>query len=77
LIRTGRTAAIPPIAGGSPEAEPFEPTAEDWTDYAEWSAGLDRRNAAALAGRTPTAAECRAWYDAHPLSEFNDSVRTD
>jgi hypothetical protein len=40
-------AALPPVAGGSPEAEPFEPTAEDLADLAAWSAELEaRRNAA-------------------------------
>jgi hypothetical protein len=29
-----------PVSGGSPDAEPFEPTAEDWADYREWSSSL-------------------------------------
>ena len=65
LIATGRTAAPPPISGGSPDAAPFEPSPADLQDYAEWSAELDRRHAAAEAGRTPTAAEVRAWLDCH------------
>lgn len=38
--------ALPPIRGGSDEAEPFEPSAEDLADYHSWSEDLDRRRAA-------------------------------
>jgi hypothetical protein len=34
---------LPPIAGGSPDAEPFEPSPADWEDYARWSTDLDSR----------------------------------
>jgi hypothetical protein len=33
--------ALPPIAGGSEEAEPFEPSPEDWRDYCDWSRRQD------------------------------------
>jgi hypothetical protein len=31
------------VSGGSPDAEPYQPTAEDWADYHGWSEDLDRR----------------------------------
>ena len=34
---------IAPIAGGSPEASEFTPTAEDWADYRAWSEQLEMR----------------------------------
>ncbi len=34
---------LPPIRGGSDEAEPFEPGPDDLADYAAWSEELDRR----------------------------------
>jgi hypothetical protein len=43
-------AALPPVAGGSPDddaPEPFEPTAEDLADLARWSEDLERRRNAA------------------------------
>jgi len=55
---------IAPIAGGSPEAEPFEPTAEDLADYSRWSAELDARR------------DSIDFYARHPLGEFN-ALRTD
>jgi hypothetical protein len=39
LLATGKTSALPPVAGGSPE--PFEPSAEDWACYCAWSRELD------------------------------------
>jgi hypothetical protein len=56
---------LPPLAGGSPDAAPFEPTAADWDDYSRWSRELEARYAAAEAARTPSAAEVRAWLDAN------------
>jgi hypothetical protein len=35
--------SLPPIRGGSDEAEPFVPSAEDLADYHAWSEDLDRR----------------------------------
>jgi hypothetical protein len=40
-------AALPPVAGGSPEAERYEPTPEDLADLARWSEDLERRRNAA------------------------------
>jgi hypothetical protein len=34
---------LPPIAGGSPE--PFEPSDEDWDDYARFCEDVERSNA--------------------------------
>jgi hypothetical protein len=48
---------IPPVCGGSPEAEPFEPTPEDLADLAAWS----------------DAVAMRRWYDANPLGRFNEA----
>ena len=39
--------APPSIRGGSDEAEPFEPSAEDLADYHAWSEALERRRTAA------------------------------
>lgn len=36
---------MPPIRGGSDEAESFQPSAEDLADYHAWSEDLDRRRA--------------------------------
>jgi hypothetical protein len=36
---------LPPVAGGSPEPESFEPTDADWDEMARWSAHLDRLEA--------------------------------
>jgi hypothetical protein len=44
---TGEWPALPPIAGGSDEADPFEPGPEDLADYGAWSEDLDRRRATA------------------------------
>jgi hypothetical protein len=64
LLRTGSVRALPRMGGGSPEADPFEPSAADWDDYSRWARELEARYAAAEA-RTPTAGEVRAWLDAH------------
>jgi hypothetical protein len=55
---------IPPVCGGSEEAEPYEPTAEDLADLAAWSEDLERRRAMV------------EFYGRHPLAEFN-SIRED
>jgi hypothetical protein len=47
---------LPPITGGSPEAEPFEPTNEDLQDFAQWS----------------DAVAMKRWYDERGgLAAFN------
>jgi hypothetical protein len=51
--------AIPPVCGGSEEAEPFEPTAEDLADFGRWSEDLERRR------------EMAEWYARNPLAAFN------
>lgn len=46
LLECGRPVRIetlPPIAGGSPAAEPYVPSAEDLEDYRAWAEDLDRR----------------------------------
>jgi hypothetical protein len=57
--------ALPPISGGSPDAQPFEPSRSDWDDYSRWARDLESRYAAAEASRVPTPAEVRAWLDAN------------
>lgn len=32
---------LPALSGGSPEAEPFEPSVEDWEDYHAWADAID------------------------------------
>jgi hypothetical protein len=70
LLRTGSVRALPPLGGGSPEAEPFEPSQADWDCYSQWARELEARYAAAEAARTPTAAEVRAWYDTRENNPF-------
>jgi hypothetical protein len=45
--RNGSVAALPSISGGSPEAKPFEPSAEDLADFHAWREDLGRRRASA------------------------------
>jgi hypothetical protein len=52
-------AALPPIAGGSEEAEPFEPGPDDLADYGRWSEALERRR------------EMLSWYERNPIAAFN------
>jgi hypothetical protein len=70
------TIVVRPVCGGSEEAEPYEPTAEDLRDYSAWSAELDARRNAVERSWREMIERSRAWYAANPLAEFN-RLRTD
>jgi len=39
--------SLPPIEAQEPDPEPFEPTDEDWDDYARWSGHITDEDIAA------------------------------
>jgi hypothetical protein len=50
---------VAPIRGGSPDDEPYRPSAEDLEEYCAWSAQLEAT---------------RAFYDRNSIAEFNASI---